>query len=190
MWNKKEHGKTTSVMTSQVDQKGETDLEGLSKSQTKNLAKISAQTAQIKDLRVKLDSAVAENTQMHEYLDPKNFQTHITNVIQEAQRTASQINQFNQRYIPHQSHPYTGIPQPPECSAGKDGTTNPELSCRYCKDTGHKLPNCLRLEKKKDLEATRAASRPQNSSNWTHLLLGVAREGTLRWWDPQKLQLK
>ena len=97
----------TAVTTSQVGQKGETDLKGLSKNQSKNLAKISAQTAQIKDLRVKLDSAVAENTQMHEYLDLKNFQTCITNVIQEVQRTASQINQSNQRYIPHQSHPVT-----------------------------------------------------------------------------------
>ena len=26
---------------------------------------------------------------------------------------------------------------------GKDGVTNPEQSCRYCKDTGHLLENCL-----------------------------------------------
>ena len=109
MQNKKEHGKMTAVMTSQVGQKGETDLKGLSKNQSKKLAKISAQTAQIKDLRVKLDSAVAKNTQVCEYLDLKNFQTCIINVIQEVQRTASGINQSNQRYILHQSHPYAGI---------------------------------------------------------------------------------
>ena len=109
MQNKKEHGKTTAVTISQCDQKGENYLEGLSKNQSKKLAKISAQTAQIKDLRVKLDSAVAENTQMPEYLDPKNFQTCNTNVIQEVQRTASWINQSDQRYILCQSRPYAGI---------------------------------------------------------------------------------
>ena len=63
--------------------------EGLSKNQCKKLAKVVAQTAQIKDLHVKLDSAVAENTQMQEYLDPKNFQACITSTVQEAQQTAS-----------------------------------------------------------------------------------------------------
>ena len=34
----------------------------------------------------------------------------------------------------------------PSLSAGKDGTTNPDQTCRYCKDTGHLLENCVRLE--------------------------------------------
>ena len=59
--------------------------EGLSKNQCKKLVKVATQTAQIKDLHVKLDSAVAENTQMREYLDPKNFQACITSAVQEAQ---------------------------------------------------------------------------------------------------------
>ena len=46
-------------------------------------------------------------------------------MVQEAQQTASQTN-FNMRYTQHQSKPNAGIPQPPECSAGKDRTTNPE----------------------------------------------------------------
>ena len=85
-------------------------------------------------------------------------------MVQEAQQTASQTN-FNKRYTQHQSKPYAGIPQPPECSAGKDGTTNPEQSCWYCKDTRHELPNCLQLQKKKDLEAARVASWTSSSSN-------------------------
>ena len=81
----------------------------------------------------------------------------ITSVVLEAQQTASQTN-YNTRYTQHQGKPYAGIPQPPECSAGKDRSTNPEQSCWYCKDTGHELLNCLWLQKKKDLEAARAAS--------------------------------
>ena len=38
--------------------------EGLSKNQHKKIVKVVAQTAQIKDLHVKLDLAVAENNQM------------------------------------------------------------------------------------------------------------------------------
>ena len=72
---------------------------------------------------------------------------------------------YNTRYTQRQGKPYAGIPQPSECSAGKDRTTNPEQSCRCCKDTGHELPNCLRLQKKKDLEAARVASWTSSSSN-------------------------
>ena len=54
--------KATAVVTSQVGQE-EVD-EGLSKNQCKKIVKVAAQTAQIKDLCVKLDSAVAENNQM------------------------------------------------------------------------------------------------------------------------------
>ena len=31
-------------------------------------------------------------------------------------------------------------------AAGKDGVTNPDQSCQYCKDMGHLLENCVRLE--------------------------------------------
>ena len=30
---------------------------------------------------------------------------------------------------------------------GKDGTTNPEQSCWYCKDTGHELPKLSSVTK-------------------------------------------
>ena len=75
--------KAIAVVTSQVGQEGID--EGLSKNQHKKIVKVMAQTAQIKDLCVKLDLAVAENNQMQEYLDPKNFQACITSAVQEAQ---------------------------------------------------------------------------------------------------------
>ena len=56
------HTKAIAVVTSQVGQEGID--EGLSKNQCKKIAKVAAQAAQIKDLCVKLDSAVAENNQM------------------------------------------------------------------------------------------------------------------------------
>ena len=81
--NKKEHTKATAVVTSQVGHAGID--EGLSKNQCKKIVKVAAQTTQIKDLHVKLDLAVAENNQIQEYLDPKNFQACIASMVQEAQ---------------------------------------------------------------------------------------------------------
>ena len=47
---------------------------------------------------------------------------------------------------PGQSKPFLGKCHPSKLAAGKDGVTNPEQSCQYCKDTGHLLENCLRLQ--------------------------------------------
>ena len=35
----------------------------------------------------------------------------------------------------------------PKVAAGIGGTTDPDKSCNYCKDTGHEKTNCLRLQK-------------------------------------------
>ena len=66
----------------------------------------------------------------------------------------------NMRYTQHQGKPYAGIPQPPECSAGKDRTTNPRTIMQYCKDTGHELH--VFDYKRKKLEAAQVASRTSN----------------------------
>ena len=43
---------------------------------------------------------------------------------------------------------FMGIPRPPKPSAGVDGSLDNNLTCRYCKDTGHELENCRRLKNK------------------------------------------
>ena len=40
---------------------------------------------------------------------------------------------------------FLGTHRPPKLATGKDVKTDPEQSCRYCKDTGHELRNCPRL---------------------------------------------
>ena len=52
------------------------------KSQHQQDRKITAQSSQIKDLREKLDGAIAENTQIRELLSPMTLQTAFTNVLQ------------------------------------------------------------------------------------------------------------
>ena len=51
------------------------------KSQAKKDKKISAQSSQIKDLRSKLDQAVAENSQIRELLSPATLTTAFTNAL-------------------------------------------------------------------------------------------------------------
>ena len=48
-----------------------------------------------------------------------------------------------------QSKPFLWKCHPSKLAAGKDGVTYPDQSCRYCKDTGHLIGNCLsfKLEK-------------------------------------------
>ena len=42
---------------------------------------------------------------------------------------------------------FMGIPRPPKPSEGVDGFLD-NLTCQYCKDTGHKLQNCRWLKNK------------------------------------------
>ena len=68
----------------------ETESEGegaVVKSHSKNIkkdGKINAQASQIKELRTKLDEAVAKNSQMREFLSPTALQTAFTNALQAA----------------------------------------------------------------------------------------------------------
>ena len=43
---------------------------------------------------------------------------------------------------------FMGIPRPPKPLAGVDGSLDNNLTCRYCKDTGHELENCRWLKNK------------------------------------------
>ena len=130
-----------------------------STSTTKKDKKIHAQSAQIKDLRQKLDQAVAENSQIRELLSPSTLTTAFSNVLsatktrfasQSGSRTSNQ-NQ-NQQFTPK---PFLGKPRPSKLAAGKDGSINPNQSCCYCKDTGHLLENCLRLDARNKFIAER-----------------------------------
>ena len=66
----------------------------MTKSQTKKDGKISAQSSQIKDLHTKLDQAVAENSQIREFLSPTSLQKAFTSALQAAQ-TVSKSTRTN-----------------------------------------------------------------------------------------------
>ena len=43
---------------------------------------------------------------------------------------------------------FMGIPRPPKPSAQVNGSLDNNLTCWYCKDTGHELENCRQLQNK------------------------------------------
>ena len=70
-----------SVSPAEVESEGE---ELLSKSQIKWDKKIRTQSSLIKDLHTKLDQAIAENSQIREFLNPTSLQTAFTNALHAA----------------------------------------------------------------------------------------------------------
>ena len=117
------------------------------KSQAKKDKKISAQSSQIKDLRSKLDQAVAENSQIRELHSPATLTTAFTNVLTATKTSfVNKSSHYGGNQQPGQSKPFLGKRCPSKLATGKDGVTNPDQSCRYCKDTSHLLENFVRLE--------------------------------------------
>ena len=142
--------KPKSVTTNQVEaDSGET--ESVSKLHLKRDAKISAQSSQIQNLHRKLDAAVAENSQMHEYLHPSSLQTAVTNALQAAQSNLHGHGGLC-GFCTKGGQAFLGFwPREPQLLAGKDGTINPNKTCRYCKDTGHKLEKLCMPSKEKGI---------------------------------------
>ena len=118
-----------------------------SKFHTKKDKKISTQSSQIKDLRSKLDQVVAENSQIRELLSPATLTTAFLNALTAMKTTFANKSRYrgnNQQS--GQGRPFLGKHHPSQLSAGKDGVTNPDQTCHYCKDMGHLLENCVRLK--------------------------------------------
>ena len=86
----------------------EEEEKAVSKSQCKHDKKISTQSSQIKDLRVKLDGAIAINMQIQELLNPATLQTAFTNALQASGKFRCRGKFFGKR-------------QDPGFSAGIDG---------------------------------------------------------------------
>ena len=133
----------------------------MSKSHLKHDTKISAQSSQIQNLRNKLDATVAEKSQMCEYLHPSTLQTAVTNALQAAQSNLCGCG-GSHGFTPREGRSFLGQPREPQLSAGKDGTTDPDKTCKYSKDSGHELGNCIRLQRKKDLQAHHQAGQGSN----------------------------
>ena len=76
-------------MTSFVDVQTKED-NPQTKSQKKQNARINVQSSQTKGLCTKLDQAVAENTQIKEFLSPASLQQAFTTALQATNRTSNE----------------------------------------------------------------------------------------------------
>ena len=72
---------------------------------------------------------------------------------QQKQQASQSTNPFGK--------PYLGPPREPQVTPGVDGSLNPPLSCKYCKDMGHDVSNCTKVIRKETLKAA-AASQQSN----------------------------
>ena len=85
---------------------------------------------------------MAENSQIRDYFPPATLTMAFSNTLSATKtRFASQTGSRSaqnqsQQFTPK---PFLGKPRPSKLAAGKDGTTNPDQTCQYCKDTGHLL---------------------------------------------------
>ena len=89
---------------------------------------------------------MAENSQIRELLSPATLTTAFTNTLTASKTSFANKSHYASSQQPGQSKPFLGKRHPSKLTVWKDGVTNPEQSCRYCKDTGHLLENCLRLQ--------------------------------------------
>ena len=137
-------------------------------------------------IAAQLSMCIKDNKELHKKLDAfdpskivevvtqavaggyqKSFQK--TNTYQKSTNPfipLQQKQQANQGSNPS-SKPYLGPHREPQVTPGADGSSNPALSCRYCKDTGHDVSNCAKVKRKEALKAAAAAqqSNPANKGN-------------------------
>ena len=93
------------------------ETESVSKSHLKRDAKIIAQSSQIQNLCNKLDAAVAENSQMHEYLHPSTLQTTVTNALQAVPKQFACGYGGSHGFAPREGKPFLGQPREPQLLA-------------------------------------------------------------------------
>ena len=112
----------------------------LSKNSRQRQHKIDQQAAKISSLE-------AQNQKLAQLLEPKFLVETITKAV------ASNLNisvdkKSSQNESGYTGKPYLGKPRPSKLAPGIDGSLDPELSCWYCKDTGHLKENCVKLNRR------------------------------------------
>ena len=131
----------------------------LSKNSQQRQHKIDQQAAKISSLE-------AQNQKLAQLLEPKFLVETITKAV------ASNLNinmdkksSQNEQPSGYTGRPYLGKPRPSKLALGIDGSLNPELSCRYCKDTGHLKENCIKLNRRLALENKQPDRLPKKLEN-------------------------
>ena len=134
-------------------------------------------------IAAQLSMCIKDNKELHKKLDafdPSKIIEVITQAVaggyQKSFQKPNTYQKSTNPFIPSQqkqqasqgsnpfSKPYLGPHREPKVTPGADGSLNPALSCRYCKDTGHDMSNCAKVKRKEALKAA-AASQQSNTTN-------------------------
>ena len=136
-------------------------------------------------ISAQLSMCLKDNQELHRKLDafdPNKMVEVVTNAVASGyQRGYQKPNPFVKSNNPFHTtnpnssqagqssqfgRPYLGPPREPQITPGTDGSLNPALSCKYCKDTGHDVGNCAKVKRKEALKAAAAAqSAPKSKGN-------------------------
>ena len=131
-------------------------------------------------IAAQLSMCIKDNKELHKKLDafdPSKIVEVVTQAVTGGyQKPFQKPNTYQKSFVPSQqkqqanqgsnpfSKPYLGPPREPQVTPGADGSLNPALSCRYCKDTGHDVSNCVKVKRKEALKVA-AAAQQSNIAN-------------------------
>ena len=121
-------------------------------------------------IAAQLSMCIKDNKELHKKLDAFNPNKIVEVVMQavaggyqKSYQKPSTYHKANQSTNPF-SKPYLGLQREPQVTPGADGSLNPALSCKYCKDTGHDMSNSAKVKRKEALKAA-AAAQQANTAN-------------------------
>ena len=131
-------------------------------------------------ITVQLSMCIKDNQELHKKLeafDPSKIVEVVMQVLagnyQKSFQKPNTYQKSTNPFIPSQQKPqasqstnpfgkpYLSMPREPQVTLGMDGSLNPALSCKYCKDMGHDISNCTKVKRKEALKAA-AASQQSN----------------------------
>ena len=136
----------------------------------RKLSKNSRQRQRKIEQASQISSLEAQNRKLGQLLEPKFLVETITRAVAsnlnmgKPNTTESSLGGFT-------SKPYLGRPCPSQLAPGVDGSLDPSLTCRYCKDTRHlkencvKLTRCLACNKQEAKTETNKDMPPKNKEN-------------------------
>ena len=130
-------------------------------------------------IAAQLSMCIKDNQKLHKRLDafdPSKIAEVVTQAVAGGYQKSFQKPNTYQKptnpFIPSQQKPqasqntnpfgkpYLGPPREPQVTPSADGSLNPALSCKYCKDTGHDVSNCAKVKRKEALKAATASQQP------------------------------
>ena len=130
-------------------------------------------------IAAQLSMCIKDNQELHKKLDafdPNKIMEVVMQVVAGGyQKSFQKPNTYQKSinpFVPSQQKPqasqntnsfgkpYLGPPREPQVTPGADGSLNPALSCKYCKDTGHDVSNCAKVKRKEALKAAAASQQP------------------------------